>query len=169
MQFVETAPGRFRVNQTTTERSLAAALGGSAGEAAALALRRAVQLTLRSLTDETEILSVAGVYPAWAAGTAYAVGDIVQHGRNAVGDCQLYRVLTAHTAQADWLPGQAASLYRAIGVGEDGIPDWVKPLGAADAYQTGDVVRFEGSLWRSRIDGNVWSPTEYPAGWEQVQ
>ena len=54
-------------------------------------------------------------------------------------------------------------------VGEDGVPDWVKPLGAADAYQTGDVVRFEGSLWRSRIDGNVWSPTEYPAGWEQVQ
>ena len=49
MQFVETAPGRFRVNQTTAERSLAAALGGSAGEAAALALRRAVQLTLRSL------------------------------------------------------------------------------------------------------------------------
>ena len=86
-----------------------------------------------------------------------------------MGDCQLYRVLTAHTAQADWLPDQAVSLYRAIGVGEDGIPDWVRPLGAADAYQVGDVVRFNGGCWRSLIDGNVWSPAEYPIGWEQIQ
>lgn len=169
MQFIETAPGMFRVHKTTAERSLEAVLGGSAAEQSALELRRAVQLTLRSLTDEAEMLSVAGLYPAWAAGTAYAAGDVIRHGKNAVGDCQLYQVLTAHTAQADWLPGQAASLYRAIGIGEDGVPDWVRPLGAADAYQTGDVVRFEGSLWRSRIDGNVWAPAEYPAGWEQVQ
>lgn len=112
---------------------------------------------------------MASVYPVWAAGTAYAAGDIVQYGKNAVGDCQLYQVLTAHTAQADWLPDQAVSLYRAIGVGEDGTPDWVRPLGAVDAYQAGDVVHFDGGRWRSLIDGNVWSPAEYPIGWEQVQ
>ena len=43
----------------------------------ALALRRAVQLGLRGLSNEDEILSVAGVWPLWAAGVDYAAGDIL--------------------------------------------------------------------------------------------
>jgi hypothetical protein len=33
---------------------------------------------------------------------------------------------------------------------------------------TGDEVVFEGTTYRSLIDFNVWSPTQYPDGWEEV-
>lgn len=45
-------------------------------------------------------------------------------------------------------------------------PDFVQPTGAHDAYQTGDIVNYNGVLYKSKIDNNVWSPDVYPAGWE---
>ena len=39
---------------------------------------------------------------------------------------------------------------------------------AADAYSVGDRVTFEGAVWESVIDANVWSPTAYPAGWKAL-
>ena len=42
---------------------------------------------------------------------------------------------------------------------------WRQPTGAHDAYQKGDLVTFEGAVYESTIDGNTWSPTDYPAGW----
>ena len=48
-------------------------------------------------------------------------------------------------------------------------PDpFVHPTGAADAYSKGDRVTFEGAVWESVIDANVWSPSAYPAGWKAV-
>lgn len=47
--------------------------------------------------------------------------------------------------------------------------EWVAPTGAHDAYQSGDEVTFEGAVYRSVIDANVWSPADYPAGWELVE
>ena len=42
------------------------------------------------------------------------------------------------------------------------------PTAVADAYSVGDRVTFEGAVWESVIDANVWSPTGYPAGWKAV-
>lgn len=43
---------------------------------------------------------------------------------------------------------------------------WAQASGAHDAYQAGDIVNYNGTLYQSLIDGNVWSPDVYPAGWE---
>ena len=48
------------------------------------------------------------------------------------------------------------------------VPDWVQPTGAHDAYQKGDRVRYNGNVYESLIDGNVWSPDAYPAGWQKL-
>lgn len=32
----------------------------------------------------------------------------------------------------------------------------------------GDKVRFEGSVYESLIDSNVYSPAEYPNGWRKI-
>lgn len=45
-------------------------------------------------------------------------------------------------------------------------PDFVQPTGAHDAYNTGDIVMYNGTAYRSLIDGNVWAPDAYPQGWE---
>ena len=64
-----------------------------------------------------------------------------------------------------WEPG--VSGWREV-VEEGATPEWVQPTGAHDAYQTGDHVMFEGAEYVSLIDGNTWSPTSYPQGWEKI-
>ena len=46
------------------------------------------------------------------------------------------------------------------------IPEWKQPLGGHDAYNTGDLVSYDGSVWESDVDGNVWKPGEY--GWTMI-
>ena len=43
--------------------------------------------------------------------------------------------------------------------------EWVQPTGAHDAYNTGDRVTHNGSVWICTIDANVYEPGVY--GWEQ--
>lgn len=131
---------------------------------AAEQLRKALQIFVATLTEE-QALEVATVYPAWTVNTAYAVGDIISYGTNDVGDPQLYKVVQAHTSQAQWTPDAVPSLYDAFGLDESGYPLWAQPSGAHDAYNAGDIVNYNGTLYQSTINGNVWSPDVYPAGW----
>lgn len=128
-------------------------------------LRRALQKFAASLSEE-DAMEVATVYDPWAVGKTYAQGTYLTYGVNGVGDPQLYKVVQAHTSQADWTPDATPSLYTAIGLDPQGYPIWSRPTGAHDAYNTGDIVDYNGTLYRSVIDGNVYSPEEYPAGWE---
>ena len=134
---------------------------------AAEQLRRALQMFALTLTDD-QAMEVATVYPVWEIGKTYPTGTILRHGQNGVGDPQLYRVVQEHTSQADWLPEATPALYTAIGLTSDGYPIWSRPTGAHDAFNTGDIVDYKGILYKSLIDGNVYSPDEYPAGWEVV-
>ena len=52
---------------------------------------------------------------------------------------------------------------------ENTVTDFVQPTGAHDAYMTGSEVYYNGKLYRSIIDNNVWSPSVYPAGWEEIE
>lgn len=115
---------------------------------------------------EEQALEIATVYPAWEAGRAYAVGDIISYGTNSVGDPQLYKVVQGHTSQSDWTPDATPALYDAFGLDDGGYPIWSQPTGAHDAYNTGDIVNYNGTLYISLIDGNSWSPDAYPDGWE---
>lgn len=135
----------------------------------ALEMRTALQYFVGTLDAETQLemmLEIPSVYPAYAVGKAYKTKDVFSYGTNVVGDPQLYQVLQDHTSAAEWTPDTAVSLYKAIGVTEDGYPEWVQPLGSTDAYNTGDIVSYNGTLYISTIDANVWSPEAYPAGWE---
>lgn len=125
---------------------------------------RAVQLFAASLTDE-QALEVATVYDPWKEGKAYKAGEFITYGTNAVGDPQLYKVVKDHTSQLDWLPDLEPSLYTPIGLDDSGYPVWSQPTGAHDAYNKGDVVNYNGTLYVSTVDGNVYSPDAYPAGW----
>ena len=131
---------------------------------AAEQFRKALQKLAASLSDE-EALEVATIYDPWVVGKVYAVGEYLTYGNNANGDPQLYKVVQAHTSQSDWTPDATPSLYEPIGLNTEGYPVWSKPSGAHDAYNTGDIVDYNGTLYQSTIDGNVYSPEEYPAGW----
>lgn len=132
---------------------------------AAEQFRKALQMFAASLTDE-QAMEVATIYDPWYPGRSYAVGEFVTYGQNGVGDPQLYKVVQAHTSQVDWTPDATASLFTAIGLDEQGYAVWSQPTGAHDAYNTGDVVDYNGTLYQSLINGNVYSPEAYPAGWQ---
>lgn len=131
---------------------------------AAEQMRRALQLFSGSLSDE-QAMEVVAIYDPWEVGKRYAVGEFLTYGKNGVGDPQLYKVAQTHTSQADWAPNNTVSLYTAIGLDDSGYPVWAQPTGAHDAYNKGDIVNYNGVLYESLIDGNVYSPDAYPAGW----
>ena len=120
-------------------------------------MRRTMQMFAGTLTDE-QAMEVATVYDSWKIGKNYTKGEIFSYGVNSVGDPQLYRVNQAHISQADWLPDAEEALYTPIGLDESGYPVWAQPSGAHDAYNTGDIVNYNGTLYESLIDGNCTIP-----------
>lgn len=128
-------------------------------------MNRAIQMFTQNLNlPDEQAMEVADLYPEWQEKKAYAVNEILKYGENADGETQLYKVLQAHTSQADWTPDTAASLYKKVGFTDSGVPVWTQPLGATDAYKKGDVVSYNGQLYVSTVDANVWEPGIY--GWE---
>lgn len=47
-------------------------------------------------------------------------------------------------------------------------PEYKQPTGAHDAYKTGDKITYNGKKYVCKMDGCVWNPDTYPAGWEEV-
>lgn len=128
------------------------------------AIREAMDIAGATLTEDQALICVR-LYRPWEIGKDYKTGDFFTYGVNGVGDPQLYKVNQDHTSQADWKPDTAPALYTAIGLDDSGYPVWAQPTGAHDAYNTGDIVNYKGTLYESLIDGNVYSPEAYPAGW----
>ena len=110
----------------------------------AICLLLNTQVQTETMTDN-EIVSVAGIFPKWQAGIHYTTGQIISYGINSLGDPQLYKVISGHTSQSDWTAG------------------------AHDAYAKGDIVNYNGELYESTLDGNVWAPDIYPDGWKKVE
>lgn len=136
---------------------------------AAEQLRRALQMFCQTLNDE-DAIEIATVYPNWKENTTYKINTIVVYGINEVNDPQLYRCVQEHISQIDWTPSETPSLWTAIGLAPDNVPVWSQPVGAQDAYNIGDRVHYptiSDSIYISLIDGNIWSPDIYPAGWQQ--
>lgn len=125
----------------------------------------AVKKMLKSSADELsdeDALDVAALFPTWISkiGTSVSVGDRLWY------DGKLYKVVQAHTAQSDWTPDVTPALFTEVSIEE--FPEWKQPTGAQDAYNAGDRVSYKGKHWESLIDGNIWAPDAYPAGWKEV-
>ena len=118
------------------------------------------QINTLSVDDHTA-LRMKSYYPEWTEGTSYAVGYKVQY------NGKLWRVVQAHTSQADWTPDVAASLFAKVLIPDvDVIPEWEQP-DSTNPYMKGDKVTHNGSTWVSTVDNNVWEPGV--AGvWEEV-
>ena len=209
--------------------------GGAVDLPTAYAMRAVIEESVASLDDETAV-TVPSLFTPWKPGEAVNVGDRRYYAT------RLYKVVQAHTTQADWTPDVTPALWAVLGdpgeagtiddpitaargmeytyglyyfdpedskiylcerIGEaeggkiilqylpheligqyfsaaesgeteepaepdtgDTYPEWVQPTGGHDAYNTGDIVMYNGTAYRSLIDGNVWAPDAYPQGWE---
>lgn len=120
------------------------------------------QTKLRSISDGVA-LKVPELFPHWSGNSKeYVKDDKVLY--NGV----LYKVLQNHTSQETWTPTSAPSLFAKVLTSEGEILDWEQP-DSTNPYMKGDKVRFNGKIYESVIDNNVWSPEAYPAGWKEVE
>lgn len=124
-------------------------------------LRPYIETAAQSLQD-ADALEATALFPEWKPGQAYEAGQKIRN------DGVLYTVLQSHTSLDGWKPADAPSLFAKVLIPDpDVIPDWEQP-DSTNPYMKGDTVRYKGTVYRSLIDGNVWSPEAYPAGWEIV-
>ena len=129
----------------------------------ARAIRAGMEEVSAALSDE-RAAELPEFFPAWTPDScSYAVGDRVRY------EGTLYKVLQAHESQVSWSPVDAHALFAEILPGQEGteIGEWVQP-DSTNPYSKGDRVMFGGKVYESLIDGNVWSPAAYPAGWKEV-
>lgn len=125
-----------------------------------------VKMAEKGDIDEVTAREHKELFLPWTENVNYSINDIRAYFTE--GGSKLYKCLQAHTSQADWTPDVTPSLWKEIGISPSGIPEWSQPIGAGDAYMTGDEVMYNGVHYRSTIDNNVWSPDMYPQGWEVV-
>ena len=126
-------------------------------------LRELMHKASASLPDE-DALEAVELFPVWAVGVAYEVDQRIRYGD------KLYRVVQAHTSQEGWEPPTVPALFTEVAKPGE-IPVWKQPTGAQDAYMAGDKVHYptaDDPVYVSTVDNNVWSPADYPQGWELV-
>ena len=128
----------------------------------ARALRGVIEGLAETLDDSTAAEAME-LYPMWnGKDTEYAAGARVRYGG------ELYKVLQAHTAQPDWSPDTAVSLFAKVLPGQDGtsIGEWVQP-DSTNTNKLGARVYHNGKLWESTENVNSWEPGVF--GWVEVE
>lgn len=114
-------------------------------------------------TDEAALKSI-DLYGKWKSGSDYNVNDrvSVEEGDTVL----LYKCIQAHTSQDDWKPDVTPSLWAKVLTSDDGTPlQWEQP-DSTNPYMKGDKVIYDGEVYESIVDNNVWEPGVY--GWKKA-
>lgn len=125
-----------------------------------------VVLAENGVIDEVTAGEHMSVFAGWEPDVDYVVGNLRVYPADG-GDQKLYKCVQAHHSQSDWTPDVAVSLWTTASDPAIEFPEWSQPVGAHDAYQTGDKVSHNNKHWESSVDNNVWEPSVY--GWTEVE
>lgn len=112
--------------------------------------------------DDVTASEHSNLFAEWAFPVAYTVNQL----RTDPEDGALYRCVQPHTSQEDWPPRLTPSLWARAADPAEEWPEWSQPIGAFDAYMSGDKVSHNGLHWTSDCDNNIWEPGVY--GWTQA-
>ena len=144
-----------------TNEELALTEAGISSIEEAEQLRQELNEIIGEMTDE-EAVERPILFPNWKSGKEYTTNERVRYGG------RIFKVLQNHTSQEDWTPSRAPSLFAEILTSETGEPqEWQQPS-STNPYLAGDRVIYNGIEYESLIDNNVWSPADYPQGWQRI-
>lgn len=155
----QAAQAMSTLNSITTRTTRSMLAGGSI-----TAMQAEYQTALAAVPDAAA-LKMTDYFPAYdSASHEYKTGERVTY------DGTLYKCLQNHTSQESWTPENAPSLWAKVLITgtETTPPEWQQP-DSTNPYMTGDRVTYNGKVYESLIDNNVWRPDEYPAGWKEVE
>jgi hypothetical protein len=96
----------------------------------------------------------------WEEGMELEVGKVVAY------EDAYYRVVQAHTVQADWTPPAVPALF--VETDPFNIEKWKQPTGAHDAIPLDGLREHNGKVWKSKINANTTEPGSDDRWWEEV-
>ena len=112
------------------------------------------------LLKDIDALKIATIYEEWCEGREYPQGEKILYNNI------LYKCLGTHTSQSTWEPINTTSLWSKVLIpDENKIYPWEQPNGT-NPYNKGDKVSYDGKIWVSDCDYNVWVPGVY--GWTEI-
>lgn len=123
-----------------------------------------VALAENGTIDEVTATEHNEVFAPWEPDVNYTVGNLRTYPETE--DKKLYKCIQPHKSQTDWTPDATPALWKIAGDPADEWPEWSQPIGAADAYMSGDKVTHNEKHWISDYDNNVWEPGVY--GWHEA-
>ena len=103
------------------------------------------QINTLSVDDQTAY-RMREFYSAWAAGQSYSVGYKLLYGG------KLYKVVQAHTSQADWTPDVVPALFTRIDEQHDGTKYDPIPYDGNMAIESGKYYSQDGVTYRGTRD-----------------
>ena len=119
-----------------------------------------VALAENGTIDEVTATEHLSAFAPWEPNVNYVVGNLRTY------EDKLYKCVQPHTSQSDWTPDKVPALWAKAGDPAEEWPEWSQPIGAQDAYMSGDKVSHNNGHWISNTDNNVWEPGVY--GWNQA-
>lgn len=130
-------------------------------------LRQAQQILKTTVfTTDTQVADVYTILPDWDDNSfEYKRGMAFQWN----GDT--YRVSQDLTSTSVYLPNSSESLYYKITIADDGIIVYRPARGQYDSVMKGELRHYpdaNGSVYRSKVDYNAYSPEVQPNNWELV-
>lgn len=126
----------------------------------ALRFRKSIEQAASLQSDEAALENIY-LYPSWQSDLTVSIGERYRYGDT------LYKCVQAHTTQGDWTPDMTPALWSEVSIDE--WPEIVIPIPSTNPYMSGDKVTYNGSHYICQIDNCVWTPDEYPSGWQLVE
>lgn len=125
------------------------------------AVKRMFSTQTEELSDE-DALEVAALFPTWASkiGAEVAVDERLWY------NGKLYKVVQAHTTQADWTPDNTPALYVEVSVVE--WPEIPENIPSTAPWMKGDKGTWKGQHYICQLDNCTWNPDQYPAAWKDA-
>ena len=125
----------------------------------ALTYRHKIEQAAALQSDEDALESIE-LFPRWEAGIAVATGERYQY------NGKLYKVIQAHTTQADWTPDITPALYTEVSVVE--WPEIPENIPSTAPWMSGDKGTWKEQHKICTIDYCTWNPDQYPAAWKDA-
>ena len=128
-----------------------------------MAYRAKIEHAAAQQTDEDALQSIE-LFHQWGKDEDVSLGQRVKD-LNTEGKLTLYECINPHRTQSDWRPKDTPALWKVVSLEE--WPEWRRPQGSHDAYNIGDKVTYNSEHYICTINGNIYSPEEFPAGWDK--
>lgn len=120
--------------------------------------------------EETWKIAVEANIPSVPDGILWRPGLNLSDGTFVIWNGYRYLTIQGHISQLGWEPDRedidALFVLKTI---SDGYEEWSQPGGDYDAYAKGDKVTYQGKIYVSEVNANVYAPGIVPGQWTETK